>query len=146
MESYLDPTIWSFDLLRTCLTYMSYKAFSDELSEDEIIHNIELGRYRLGNFAASQWFTLLLSCLELTDEPSRVEELISVLGSFIEVRQNLEYKECLDLVKNHASVFKNWERIDTFFCRLLDFQADERRDNWTLTKGTYMCNPLHFGH
>ncbi|GAM36872.1 hypothetical protein TCE0_022r06309 [Talaromyces pinophilus] len=141
VANFLDKEQAAMDLLTVCVSYLCYDTMSNELSDAAIIDSILMGKFRLLDFAASNWMLILAMCYSLSPSKRRTESIHGLLADLIFKRTNYWFIEPdgpPGPVDNGTTMLEGHNEIVFRTQRFID---NQEKDEWELKNG----NPsFHF--
>ncbi|RSL95801.1 hypothetical protein CEP52_011839 [Fusarium oligoseptatum] len=130
IRQYIDKASSAHDLALTFLSYLGSSIMDVDLDEEDIRENILAGKYRLFEYAASFWSTLIY---ETNDQERRSGHRRELLDRLMQRGRNYRFKGVTEhpepLLKNPYLQRKSPEAL-AMICEALQFRLDDRRYDW----------------
>jgi hypothetical protein len=135
-DGFVSKVSSHFDLAATCLTYLSFAIFDDELEDDEIAEFILLGQYRLFFVFAFQWAEIVRRYATALGDQHIPNEFADLMGYFVQTRENQAYEYRSEEKPNFGDVnaFLEFPELLTIMRRSLSFSQLDK-SNWRLDEG-----------
>ncbi|RSL44831.1 hypothetical protein CEP53_011049 [Fusarium sp. AF-6] len=130
IRQYIDKASSAHDLALTFLSYLGSSIMDVDLDGEDIQENILAGKYRLFEYAASFWSTLIY---ETNDQERRSGHRRELLDRLTQRGRNYRFKGVTEhpepLLKNSYLQRKSPEAL-AMVCEALQFRLDDRRHDW----------------
>jgi hypothetical protein len=121
-----------------CVTYLCQDHHDPLLEPSQIDDNILSGAYALHDFASTTWFQLVENCVSSTKELGPPTELIHLLETLWENRENDQFQDEKD--ESHQPRLKSLQddqpELHRFLCQVSKFRRLCSTSEHRMTQGT----------